>query len=281
MSGDPEQAYFSDGITEDIITELSRNRTLFVISFRSSFTYRDSNAPEQRIGQDLGVRFVLKGSVRQAENRLRISAQLIDAPSGKHIWAERYDRDIGDIFAVQEEVARIIVTTLVGRLDAAGETSVRTKPTDDLKAYDFVLRALHYMQQYTREDYVKARDMLVKATERDSRYARAYGLLALLHVYGWFWETTGPGRERAIELGRKAIEIDEQEARSHIALCLAHEFNGELDEAEYHICRAVDLNPNDDLALVEQGRLLMYLSRPDEGAQRVREAIRLNPYHPN
>ena len=281
MSGDPGQAYFSDGITEDIITELSRNRALFVISRKSSFAYRDSDASVQRIGQDLGVGFVLEGSVRQADNRLRITAQLIDAPTGNHIWAERYDREIGDIFAVQEEVARIIVTTLVGRLDAAAETSVRAKPTDDLKAYDFVLRALHYMQRYTREDYAEARDMLLKAIERDPGYARAYGLLALLHVYDWFWDTTGSGRERAIELGRKAIEIDEHEARSHIALCVAHEFIGELDEAEYHICRAVDLNPNDDLALVEQGRLWMYLGRPDAGAQRVREAMRLNPYHPN
>jgi len=133
MSGDPGLAYFSEGITEDIITELSRIRALFVISRRSSFAYRDSNASAQRIGQDLGVRYVVEGSVRKAANRVRVTAQLIDATTGNHVWAERYDRKFRDIFTVQEEVARIIVTTLAGRLDVAAETSVRARRADELK----------------------------------------------------------------------------------------------------------------------------------------------------
>ena len=281
LSGDPDQAYFSDGITEDVITELARNHALFVISRKSSFAYRDSNTPRHRIAQELGVRYLLEGSVRRAGGRVRITAQLTEAATGNHIWAERYDRQLDDVFAVQEEVARIIVATLAGRLDAAAETSARAKPTGDLGAYDFVLRAQYRMQRYTREDYAEARGMLEKAILRDPGFARAYGLLALVHVYEWFWQMSGPGCAQAIELGLKALELDDHEARGHVALSVARTFSGQLDRARYHIDRAIELNPNDDLALVEKGRLWMYLGDPEGGAQFVHEAKRLNPYHPN
>ena len=283
MSGDDEQTYFSDGITDDIITELSRNRSLFVISRKSSFAYLDNDKSVRSIAEELGVRYVLEGSVRRAGDRVRITAQLIDAPNGNHLWVGRYDRDLEDVFAVQDEVARTIVATLVGRLDAAAEVAARDKPTRDMEAYDFALRGMHHLHHYhyAHDGFARARDMLEQAIRRDPGYARAYGLLALVHVYDWFWDLTGPGRELAVEAGHKAVELDEQDARPHIAICVAQMFSDRLDLAENHISQALVLNPNDDLALIEQGRLLMCLGQPEQGADRVREAMRLNPFHPN
>jgi TolB-like protein/DNA-binding SARP family transcriptional activator/Tfp pilus assembly protein PilF len=281
LSGDPEQSYFSDGIAEDIITELSRYRSLFVIARHSSFLYRGDAVDVRRIGRELGVRYVLQGSVRKAGNRLRISAQLVSTPSGDYLWAERYDRDLGDVFAIQDEVARTIVSTIVGRLEDVGAELARGKPTDNLAAYDFVLRGQQRMQRYTREDYARAQEMFSKAIELDCRYARAHAWLAVARTYDWFWDMSEGGLAPALEMGRKALALDDHESKCHLALGVTHLFRWEHDEAEYHFDRATALNPNDDLIIVEQGRLLMYLSRPEDGAQRVREAMRLNPYHPN
>ena len=281
MSGDAEQTYFSDGITEDIITELSRNRWLFVIARNSSFVYRDKSVSVQQVGRELGVAYVLEGSVRKAGNRVRVSAQLVDAASGDHLWAERYDRDLEDIFAVQDDLTRTIVSTMIGRLGAHRSDRAWRKPTENMAAYEFLLRGLACMHRYSQEEFAEGRRMFERAAELDPDYARAHAWLAFAHVMDWFWEMSGPGLDQALAIGRKALSLDDHEAQCHLALGLTHLFRAEHDEAEFHMERAVALNPNDEITAAEMGRLLMYLGRPEEGTAWVEQSMRLNPYHPN
>ena len=281
MSGDAEQSYFSDGITEDIITELSRNRWLFVIARNSSFVYRDRAVGIEQVGRELGVAYVLEGSVRKAGSRVRVSAQLIDAASGDHLWAERYDRDLEDIFAVQDDLTRTIVATLVGRLDAHRWERAWRKPTENMAAYEYLLRGLACMHRYSRAEFAEGRQMFGKVVELDPAYARGHAWLAFAHVMDWFWEMSGPGLDQALAIGRHALALDDQEAQCHLALGITHLFRAEHDEAEHHMERAVALNPNDDIIAAEMGRLKMYLGQPKSGTEWVAKSMRLNPYHPN
>ena len=197
MSGDPEQEYFSDGITEDIITELSRFRSLFVIARNSSFTYKGHAVNVQKVGRELGVAYVVEGSVRKAGKRVRITAQLVEAATGNHIWAERYDRDLDDIFAVQDEVVETVVAILPGRIDDAGAERTRRRPTNDMAAYDYLLRASRHVYGYTRDDLIKARSYVEKAIELDPEIARAYTLSPI----STFGTGIGEGAEAKIWTG--------------------------------------------------------------------------------
>ena len=283
MSGDPEQEYFADGITEDIITELSRYNSLFVVARNSSFVFRGQSVDLREVGQKLGVRYVLEGSVRKSASRIRVSAQLISAASGEHVWADRFDADLSDVFAVQDEISRTIVATIVGRLEDRQSQQLLQMPASALSAYEAVLRGQKYLHQFTRLNYERASECFLQAISLDENFARAHGLLAVVLAYRWFWESEeGPDRlAEAVSVGETALRLDPHDSRCHLALGVAHLFRRTYDRAEHHLARARSLNPNDDLIMVEQGRLRMYTGRPDAGADLVRTAMRRNPYHPN
>jgi len=283
MSSDPEQEFFADGITEDIIAALSRYDSLFVVARNSSFVFRGQSVDSREVGEKLGVRFVLEGSVRKAAQRIRVTAQLISAASGELVWADRFEGDLADVFALQDEISRTIVSTIAGRLEDSQSKRLLQIPTRDLSAYEAVLRGQKYLHQFTRLDYECASECFLQAIAADEHFARAYGLLACVLVYMWFWDSDqGPdGLARAASAGEKGLVLDPHDRHCHVALGMTHLFLMAHDSAEYHLARARDLNPNDDLIMVEQGRLYMYLGRPDAGADLVRTAMRRNPFHPN
>jgi adenylate cyclase len=278
---DADSGYFAEGIAEDIMTELSRNKDLFVIARQSSFHLAAQERDPAVVGEALGVRHVLAGSVRRAGSAMRLSVHLVDCETSSEVWAERYDRELEDLFRVQLEVARIVTATIAGRLSALAGEAAANKPPEDFAAYDHVLRAQQYLQRYTRADYAKARGHLEQAIRISPAYARPHGLLCLAGVYDWFWDMSEGGLVDVINIGEKAIALDDRDAKAHLALAVAHLFSLHHDRALRHIERAVALNPNDDLAVAEHGRILCAYGRPEEGLLRVREAMRLNPYHPN
>ena len=227
MSGDPDQAYFADGITEDIITELSRFRTLFVIARNSSFAFRDQSVDIAEVGRRLGVQFVVEGSVRKAGNRIRVTAQLIEAPSGHHLWAERYDRELEDIFAVQDEVTQAIVSALPGRLEDAGRESAARKPTESMTAYDYVLLGMQLMRHYTKQAVADARLMAQKAVELDPRYARAHALVAMTHLWEVpFLFSKQVTLDEALKSAERAVVLDDEDSWS-LMPCLASRCSSE------------------------------------------------------
>jgi TolB-like protein len=290
MSGDPEQEYFSDGITEDIITELSRFRDLFVIARNSSFVYRGKAVNLRDVGRELGVRYVVEGSVRKAGARVRVSAQLIDAVNDRHIWAERYDRELEDIFAVQDEISQTIVSTLAGRIEDATRERAKRKSPDSLLAYDYVLRGDEDLWLYTegqwldiKERIARSRQMFLKAIELDPDYARAYEGVAYTYAESWGFllsESPDDDLNRAFEYAQKAVALDDAESRAHYALALTHVFRREYEQARAHQRRAVALNPNDADTLARMGWLLPLLGEHEEGIELGERALRLNPYHP-
>lgn len=281
LSGDQEQEYFSDGITEDIITALSRFSSLFVVARNSSFVFRDKSVDIREVGRSLGVRFVLEGSVRMAGNKVRITGQLIDAGTTDHVWADHYDGDLEDIFTLQDEISHSIVSTIVGRIDDFDTDRITNKPTANLSAYENVLRGQKLMHNYTLEDYKNAQEYFEHAISLDPTFARAHGWLAYVGILSWFWDLKPDGLKIAVRAGEKALALDSHESKTHLALGVAHTFCAEHDKAKHHLARASNLNPNDDLIMVENGRILMYTAEPLVGAKLVRQAMRRNPYHPN
>jgi adenylate cyclase len=281
MSGDPEQEYFSDGITEDIITELSRFRSLFVIARNSSFTFKGKTADVREVGRKLGAGYVVEGSVRRSADRLRITAQLIDASSGNHIWAERYDRDLKDIFAVQDEVVSKIVGTMFGKIEDAGALVAKRKRPESLVAYDYLLRGIEHQQKQTKENLLQARHMLEKAIEIDPNLAAAYSYLALVDQGEWDFGASAALLDRALENARKSVALDEDDARCHCIAGYVYLWAGDLDKAEFHHLRAVALNPNDAHIAAHMGLLSAYLGKIDEGIRWLNQAFLLDPYPPD
>jgi adenylate cyclase len=281
MSGDPEQVYFSDGITEDIITELSRFRSLFVIARNSSFAFKGKAVRVQEIAKELGVAYVVEGSVRKAADHIRITAQLIDASSGTHLWAERYDRELRDIFAVQDEVVRTVVATVAGRVDVAGAQFAKRKPPENLVAYDYVLRGVEQLNLEGEEHNAEARRLFEKAVELDPQYAVGHAYLALAIYVEWTTSRVPGELDRALGGARQALALDENDSRCHRVLSGIHTHLKQFDRAEFHSDRSIALNPNDALATIQRGALLRYLGRVDEAVEWIHKAMRLNPYHPN
>jgi adenylate cyclase len=281
LSDDPAQTYFSDGIAEDLITELSRFRDLLVIARNSSFAFKGKPVDAVEAGRRLGVRFLLEGSVRKAGERVRITAQLIDAATGAHLWAERYDRTLEDVFAVQDEVVATIAATLAGRIELAGAERARRKPTQDLLAYDCLLRGIEHLAGHGEDANAQAQAMFERAAGLDPGYALARAYLALTIYVDWAAErSAAPGLERALALAREAVALDGEDSRcqrilGEIALA-AREFGG----ADFHSAHAVALNPNDAHAAAYRAYILTYLGRPEEAVDWIRKAIRLNPFHP-
>ena len=281
LSGDPEQSYFADGITEDIITELSRFRSLFVIARNSSFAYRGTSVDIRRVGAELGVRFVVEGSVRKLGSRLRLTAQLVEAGSGSHLWAERYDSDIAELFDVQDELTRTIVATVAGRLQDADVRDVSRKPTDSLPAYDCLLRGIGYLRGYAADDNRLAREMFERAIALDPQFGLAHAFLAMaLLVENEYDDAPDAIKDRAVAIGLAAIRLDPDDSRCHDALALAYLLRGDFDEALAHYERCVALNPNDANGLASMGHALAVCGRAEDGVRTVRRAMRLNPHHP-
>jgi TolB-like protein len=282
MSGDPEQEYFSDGITEDIITALSKLRWFFVIARNSSFVYKGRAVHIRQIADELGVGYLVEGSVRKAGDRVRITVQLNDVSTGSHIWADRYDRDLADVFAVQDEITEAIVAAIEPQIYAAENFRARRKPPNSLDAWDLVMRALAHYWRVTRQDNLVAQALLEKAITIDSNYGQALGVLAASHTFsahmGWAdMAATAPLAERA---ALAAILADSEDPWAHYALGCAHLYNRRFHDSLAEFELALRLNPNFSLAQGYHGLALSYCGRWEEGLVAARRALRLSPRDP-
>ena len=286
LSGDPEKEFLSDGLSENIITELSRFKEFFVIARNSTITYKGKPVKVQQVAEELGVRYVLEGSVQIAGDRLRVTAQLIDATRGNHLWAERYDRDLRDIFAVQDEITRTIAATLKENIDLAEYDRILRKPTESLSAYESRKRGQAQWLTFTREGNEQAKRLYEKTLKLDPNYSEAYVGLAWVHIngYRWGWSETNSREESlglALEMARKSVEMDPFSHRTHWVLANATMQSGDLDRAIAEYDRAIELNPNSARVLADSIEPLVYLGRAQEGIARMNAAIRLNPRHPD
>jgi len=283
MSGDPEQEFFADGLTEDIITELSRFHDLLVISRNSTFVYKGKAVKVQEVAREFGVDYILEGSVRKVGNRIRVTVQLIDAETDRHIWAERYDRQLEDIFAIQDEMTGAIVATLPGRVEAARHDRVKHKRTDNMVAYECVLAAKVLHHRSTQADNAEAQRLLDRALALDPNYAHAHAwkacVLGQTWVYNWCADRDATFQQVATEL-EVTLALDDNDSDVHRILAALNLNRADHDKAAYHQERALALNPNYDLVVVQQGELLTWLGRPEEGIDWIKRAMRLNPYHP-
>jgi adenylate cyclase len=283
MSGDPEQEFFVDGLTEDIITELSRFRDLLVISRNSTFVHKGKAVKLQEVAREFGVDYILEGSVRKSGDRIRVSVQLIDAQTDRHVWAERYDRQLEDIFAIQDEMTRAIVATLPGRMEAATHDRAKRKRTDNMAAYECVLTAKVLHHRSTRDDNAEAQRLLDRAIALDPNYGHAHAwkgcVLGQTWVHDWCPDRDATMRQVAAEL-EVALGLDDNDADVHRILAALSVTRKDHDKASYHQERALALNPNYDLVVVQQGELLTWLGQPEEGIDWIRKAMRLNPCHP-
>jgi adenylate cyclase len=266
MSGDPEQAYFSDGITEDILTELSRFRALSVVARNSSFRFRGEDVDVVRVGRELGVQYVLEGSVRKMGSKIRITAQLIDAITGSHVWADRFDRSQEEIFDVQDQVVRMIVGTLAGRLQAADVEKALRKPPASLAAYDCVLRA-DALPNANREAQAEARRLSERAIELDPTYSRAYTQLAISYHLEWQHDYSGSNAalDQAYALANRAVALDGNDSNAFSFLGWIHLIRRSYDLAEHCFQKSIALNPNRPVVMATLGTLYGYLGRPEEG----------------
>lgn len=283
MSADPEQDHFVDGLTEDILTELSRHHELFVISRNSTFAYKGQQVNVREIAQKLGAQYVVEGSVRRSGDRLRITVQLIDTANDSHVWAERYDRKLEDVFEIQDEVSSAIVATLPGRVEGAEQDRVKRKTPGNMAAYELVLVAKVLHHRSTREDNAEARRLIERAIGLDPNYAHARAwracILGQCWAYSWCEDRDAVMAEIAAELER-ALALDENDADVHRILAALNVVRNDLARARVHQERALALNPNYDLVVVQQGEVLTWLGEPQEGIEWIRKAMRLNPHHP-
>ena len=283
MSGDTEQEYFSDGITEDLITDLSKISALFVIARNSSFAYKGRSVKVQEIGRDLGVRFVLEGSTRKAGNRVRITAQLIDAGSGGHLWAERFDRDLADIFATQDEVVEKIVGALAVKLTQNEAQRLRRHATANVEAYETWLRARELLGGSTRDSVLQAKAMHRRAIEIDPNFAAPHAGVALAalaeYVSGWAADPA-QALDETERWARRAVELNDQEPVSHMALGSALLWRRDHAAALAEFGRMIALDPNFAQGHSATGLALMYAGRAAEALEAFALAMRLDPHYP-
>ena len=283
MSGDAEQEFFADGLTEDIITELSRFRELLVISRNAVFVHKGKPIKAQDIAREFGVDYIVEGSVRKAGGRVRVTVQLIDGETETHIWAEKYDRKLEDIFDIQDEVTSSIAATLFGRVEAARHGRAQRKTPENMAAYEYVLagKILHHASK--RDCNAEALRYLSRAIALDPNYAHAHAWKACVtgqaYLHGWC-DDKHAAEQAILEELQTALALDDNDADVHRILAALRLTFNEHDKAIYHQERALSLNPNSDLIVVQQGEILTWLGRPEEGIYWIRRAMRLNPYHP-
>jgi TolB-like protein/cytochrome c-type biogenesis protein CcmH/NrfG len=282
MSGDPEQEYFSDGISEDIITALSKLRWFLVIARNSSFVYKGRPVNLKQLGEELGVDYVLEGSVRKSGERVRISAQLNAVMTDSHVWAERYDRALSDVFAVQDEITEAIVAAIEPQLYAAENFRAQRKPPESLDAWDLVMRALSHYWRVTRQDNVVAQALLEKAISIDPNYGQALGVLATSYAFTAHmgWMPMDAAMRAAETAANAAIRADRDDAWAHLALGYLHLVTRRFDDSIAEFETALQLNPNFALAQAYYGLSLTYSSRWQEGEVAARRALRLSPHDP-
>jgi adenylate cyclase len=280
MSGDPEQEYFSDGITEQIITGLSKAPDLFIISRSSTMTYKGKPIKVEQVSRELGVRYVLEGSVQKAGDRVRITAQLIDAKTGHHLWAERYDRELKDIFALQDEITLQILTALQVKLTKGDQARYAAKGTKNLEAYLKYIKGWEHFARGSYDDYILARQMCEEAIALDPEYPAPYVTLGWTHLLDAILGTSKSPREsmgRAFQLGQKALAMDDSSAWADGLLGNIYMFKRELEKAITKLERAVTLNPNYAQGFMFLGQALAYAGRPQEAVPLLKKSMRLNP----
>jgi adenylate cyclase len=279
MSGDVEQQFFGDGITEDIITELARFRQLQVLARNSSFRYRGQDVDVQRVGRELGVQYIVEGSVRRVGDRMRITAQLIDTATGHHLWAERFDRGEEELFAVQDQVVKTIAATLVGRLSAAATEHAQRRPPASLAAYELVLRG-DALPVYRPGATEEARELFERAIALDPNYARAYSLLANLEITVWHcdFDASPEVLDHACALAQKAVALDPNDPATQIALARVHQTRGAYTPAEHHYRKALELNPNSAVLQAGLGDLHITFGEHLKALDYFRQARAIDPY---
>jgi adenylate cyclase len=281
MSGDPDQEYFSDGITEDIITELSRFHEFTVIARNSSFRYKGLSAKIEDVGRDLGVKYVVEGSVRKIGNRVRVTVQLIDSTSAAHIWAERYDRGLDDIFAIQDEVTEAVVARIAEGVKGARALHARSRPSHSATAYDLALQARPYRTAYTAGASEIAAWLLRQATELDPNFALAHASLAFVRAgqfeEGWSGDPKAALAE-ALTAAKRAVALEDSDGYAHASLAYVMLNFGEFDQAEHEIGVALSLNPNHVNIIMTSGWVSIVNCDPERAIEMIKRARRLNPF---
>ncbi|MGC2082104.1 MAG: adenylate/guanylate cyclase domain-containing protein [Bradyrhizobium sp.] len=284
MSGDPEQEYFADGVVEDIITALSRMNWLFVIARNSSFIFKGKSVDIKQVGRDLGVRYVLEGSVRKAGNKVRITGQLIDASTGAHLWADRFDGNLEDVFELQDEITTNVIAAISPKLEQAEIERTRHKPTEKLAAYDYFLRGMAEIYQGTREANARAMENFARAIETDPNYATAHGMAAYCYVWrkanGWVSDKDGETKGAMIAARQAArLGYDDAVALAQAGFALSFVV-GNLDDGAALIDRSLQLNPNLAAAWRFSGYVRVFLGHPEDAISHLERALRLSPLDP-
>ena len=285
MSDTHDQQYLADGITEELITGLAKFPELIVMSRGATLTYKDKPTDVRKVGRDLNVRYVLEGSVQRADQHMRVTAQLIDATTGRQMWSDRYDREVDNIFAIRDDITRSIAGTLgsiAGVVSQAEAARVSMKNPNSFTVYDYVMKGWDAYNKFTREDNAAARDFFQQAIRIDPNYARAYAGLAWTYELDYDFEWTDDDERSlklALENASTAVRLDPNDIQAQWGLGWAYLYNRKHELAMAHYLRARELNPNDAEVLAEMGNLLIYLGQPKQAVDQVKEAIRLNPNH--
>jgi adenylate cyclase len=283
MSNDPEQEFFADGIAEDVITALSRYPSLFVIARNSCFTYKGRAFDVRQVGRELGVRYVLEGSLRKAGNRIRVTAQLVEAETGNHVWAERYDRDLADIFGVQDEITEAVTIAIAPAIAQAEQRRAMRKPPESLDAWTNYQRGLWHLGRISQEDYAAAREYFQNAIDQDPNFAGSYsGLAYAQHIEARVYQARSLADAGTLgeTLARRAIALDNADAEAHACLGLMMMGSGDYAGAMAETDRALEINPNLANAYVTRGLVLIHSGRPVEGLNALDTCIRLDPRAP-
>jgi TolB-like protein len=283
MSGDPDQEYFADGLTEDIITDLARQPWFFVIARNSSFAYKGEKIDVRQIARELGVRYVLEGSVRRVGNRVRVNVQLIDAAVGNHLWAERHDRELAGIFDLQDDITDNVIAAVGSQILVAEATRARRKPTHSIDAWDLVIQAVPHMWRMNTQEHRRAEELLQQAIVLDPHYAHAYALLGWTYITMFNLDTRRPIGEftgKALDAGERAVALDDQNPWGHLVFGLGHARRRRPETAVAHLTRSVELNPSFALGYAGLGYALACGGQPERGLESLERAHRLSPRDP-
>ena len=282
LSSDADQSYFSDGITNDILTELSKFSELFVIASHSVFTYKQRSVKIQDVGRELGVRYVVEGSVQRGGDRIRINVQLIESASGRHLWAERYDRSANDFFSLEDEIVSTIVATLVSRVDMTERNRVMHKEPHSIEAYDVYLRGRAAWRDWTSQSNRMAQLYFQKAIALDPNFASAYGYLSYTMLQAWIggWASDHTTLAEARALGQKAVTLGPGNFENHWSLAMAYLYCREFDAAMAAFARSLDMNPNCAALLIDMAEANVFIGKAEESIRHIEKAMRLDPIYP-